>query len=180
MRRDYPCTTSSNDPRVVRLGQNVRTEVVPPRRSEEQVGQLGLALFRRLGVDAYIEPRAHPRLVERLLPEISGMSYVGLLNSVFQHGGRRSEAITESDESQWLAGHLCLEALGELDQADPLHAIWTRACDAAGIGPREAQVDPRALEQELAELSFGPDSDELLAFALSRTLRRRERRCLSC
>jgi hypothetical protein len=143
------------------------------------VGQLGLALFRRLGVDTYTDPEAHPRLIERLLPEISGMSYVGLLNSVFQRGGRRWEALAESDESRWLASHLHLEVLGELDHSDPLHAIWTKACAAAGIGPCEAHVDPNALEQELVELSFGPDSDELLAFALSRTLRRSERRYLS-
>jgi hypothetical protein len=142
------------------------------RRSERPVGRVGLALFRRLGIDAQASPSSQPRLIELLLPSVSGMSYIRLLNSVFCDGGRRWPRIGIADETRWLASHLKLEALGALHESDPLRAMWTAACARVGVAPSEACVDRMSLEHELAELSFGADSDELFVATLARTIRK--------
>lgn len=138
--------------------------------SRQDVGRLGMALFRRLGVTAAVAPVA-PSLLSDLLPAVQGKSYPSALRSVFTDEHGRALAASELDEARWLVDHLHLEVLGQLTPESHLARIWAAACEQAGVTPQSARVDQAALLQEMTCLAYGPDGDDLLIDGLSAAIR---------
>jgi hypothetical protein len=144
------------------LPASLDTTRLPPSRQD--LGHVGLVLFRRLGLNVTASSAATTQsFLRKLLPAAGDRPYLRALLDAYRDRDGNVRPFSEADEARWLAENLSLQALGCAGSGSRLREVWTRACRRARVEPSDATVDRAALYKAIESVALNPlDEDEVV------------------